>query len=137
MTTREHQTAQGPFQTITLPEEDFSKPKLRLVVTTIVTVLVSVLIFFDQLLGLWPFGLYWSLFAVGLIVCCIAIWILLRWDKRTRKEGDETFLEKWGDEIGWPLMVLAFTLQFLIPQIRPILFGAIIGGSWFLVLWNR
>jgi hypothetical protein len=137
MTTRELQTAREPFQTITLPEEDFAKPKLRLVVTIIVTVFVGVLIFFDHLLGLWSFGLYWILFVVGLIVCCMAIWILLRWDKRNRKEGDETFLEKWGDEIGWPLMVLAFTLQFLIPQIRPILFGAIIGGSWFLVLWNR
>lgn len=137
MMTEDQSTTQEPFQRITLPDEKIVKPKLRVYIAIIMTVFVGALIFIDQLLGLWPFGYYWILFAVGLIVCCIFIWILLRWDKRNRKEGDETFLEKWGDEIGWPLMVLAFTIQFLIPQVRPILFGAIIGGSWFLVLWNR
>jgi hypothetical protein len=135
--TEDQSTAQEPFQKITLPDEEIVKPKLRLYITIIITVFVGTLIYIDQLLGLWLFGFYWILFAVGLIVCSIFIWILLRWDKRNRKEGDETFLEKWGEEIGWPLMVLAFTLQFLIPQIRPILFGAVIGGSWFLVFWNR
>ncbi|MFW9934268.1 MAG: hypothetical protein ACFFDU_01885 [Candidatus Thorarchaeota archaeon] len=135
--TEDQSTAQEPFQKITLADEGILKPKLRLYITIIITVFVGTLIFIDQLLGLWPIGFYLILFAVGLIVCSIFIWILLRWDKRTRKEGDESFLEKWGDEIGWPLMVLAFTLQFLIPQIRPLLFGAIIGGSWFLVFWKR
>lgn len=125
------------FQRITLPDEEIPKPRLRLFITIVVTVFIAILVFIDQFLGLWLLWVYWLLFAIGLLGCIFTIWILLRWNERHRKNEEETFLEKWGDEIGWPLMILAFTIQFLIPQIRPILLGAILGGSWFLVWWNR
>ncbi|MFX1564889.1 MAG: hypothetical protein ACFFCH_02740 [Promethearchaeota archaeon] len=125
------------FETITLPEEDIPQSKLRIVITVIVSAFIVILVIIDQFLGLWPLGAYWVLFALGVIFCCVLMWLLLRWNEGHRKEEEETFLEKWGDEIGWPLMILAFTIQFLVPQIRPILLGAILGGSWLLLFWNK
>ncbi len=125
-----------PFETIVLPE-DISQSKLRIAITVIVSIFIIILVIIDQFLGLWPLGVYWILFSMGLIICCIVILVLLRWNEGHRREGEETFLEKWGDEIGWPLMILTFTIQFLIPQVRPILLGAILGGSWLLAIWNR
>jgi hypothetical protein len=135
--TKAEPSSSDSFTTISVPEEDIPNSKLRLFVTTSVSVFIAILVFIDVLLGLWAFGVYLILFALGLIACTIAIWILLRWNEGHRQEDQETFLEKWGDEIGWPLMILAFTIQFVLPQIRPILLGAILGGSWLLVIWNR
>ncbi len=137
MKTEDKGISDETFETIRFPDNDVSKTRLRLFITIIVTGLIGVLVFFDQLLGLWPLGMYWILFILGLGMCGIFVWVLLRWNERHRKDDEKTFLERWGDEIGWPLMILAFTIQFLVPQIRPILLGAILGGSWFLVLWNR
>jgi hypothetical protein len=130
-------SSEQPFETITLPEEDIPQSKLRIAINVIVSAFIIILVIIDQFLGLWPFGIYWVLFALGVIVCSILTWILLRWNESHKKEDEETFLEKWGDEIGWPLMILAFTIQFLVPQVRPILLGAILGASWLLVFWNR
>jgi Ca2+/Na+ antiporter len=125
------------FQRITLPDEDVPVSILRLVVTIVVTGFICFLVVIDQLLGLWPFGMYWILLALGVVVCCVLLWILLKWNEEHQQEGAETFLKKWGEELGWPLMILAFTIQFFIPTIRPTLLGVILGGSWFLVWWNR
>ncbi len=137
MMTESSQPSRDAFQKITLPNEDIPRSKLRLFVTIIATIFVGALVSIDQFLGLWLLWVYWVLFVLGLLVCCVIIWVLLRWNEGHRKEGEETILERWGDEIGWPLMILAFTIQILIPQVRPILLGAILGGSWLLVVWNR
>jgi len=136
MKTEDKATSRETFQTIALPNEDVGKSKLRLFITIVVTVFIGVFVAIDHLVGWWSLGIYWVLFTLGLTGCGIILWVLLRWNERHRKDGEETFLEKWGDEIGWPIMILAFTIQFLIPQIRPVLLGAILGGSWFLVIWN-
>jgi hypothetical protein len=137
MMTEDPASGNESFQPITLPNENEPRSKLRLFVTIVMTVFIFVLVLFDQFIGLWSLGTYWVLFTTGLIGCCLFIWVLLRWNEGHRKEGEETFLEKWGDEIGWPLMILAFTIQLLIPQIRPVLLGAILGGSWLLVIWTK
>jgi hypothetical protein len=134
MTTNEEPSASEAFPKIILREDDIPKSRLQLFVTIIVSVFIVVLVTIDQLLELWSFGIYWILFSLGLIGSTITIWVLLRWDKGHRQEGAKTFLEKWGEEIGWPLMILAFTIQFVIPQIRPVLLGGVLGGSWFLVI---
>ena len=137
MMTEPPPTSSETFQKISLPDNDIPRRTLRLLVTIIVTMFIGVLVIIDQFLGLWLLWVYWLLFALGLIVCSLFMGVLLRWNEGRRKENEETFLERWGDEIGWPLMILAFTIQLLIPQVRPILLGAILGGSWLLVWWNR
>ncbi|MFX1403667.1 MAG: hypothetical protein ACFE9D_04255 [Promethearchaeota archaeon] len=137
MKTEEEPSANETFPIISLPEDDISKSRLRLFTTISVSVVIVILVIIDQLLGLWSFGVYWILFSLGLIFCTIAIWVVLQWDEGHRQDGRETVLEKWGDEIGWPVMILAFTIQFVLPQIRPILLGAILGGSWLLVIRER
>ncbi len=137
MKTNEKPSASEAFPKISLPENDIPKSKLRIFATIIISVFIVILVVIDQLLGLWPLYIYWVLFSLGLIVCTIGLWVLLRWDERHREDDKHTFLEKWGDEIGWPLMILAFTIQFVLPQVRPILLGALLGGSWLLVLRRR
>jgi hypothetical protein len=125
------------FPTIALPDEDSPKPKLRLFIAIIVTFFVAILIFIDQGLGLWPGGFYWILFALGILLSCLIIGFLFAVNDKRLASDEETWLEKYGDEIGWPIMILAFTIQFLFPQIRPFFLGAILGGSWFIVLWHH
>lgn len=124
------------FRTIDLPEADFPKRNLRFFITLLVTVFIIIIVFFDQLLTFGSLVLYWLLFAIGMIFGCLTIGSLLFFTERHQQQG-ETWAEKWGEEIGWPIMILAFTLQFLFPQIRPLILGAILSGSWFIVFWNR
>jgi len=137
MTTSEKPLASEAFPKISLPEDDIPKSRLRIFVTIIVSVFIMILVIIDQLLGLWSLEIYWVLFTLGLIVCTIGLWVILRWDERHREDDKQTFLERWGNEIGWPLMILAFTIQFVLPQVRPTLLGAILGGSWLLVIRRR
>lgn len=134
--TKESTSNMKPFSKITIPDEDIPKPKLRLLITVILTIFCGVLILFDQFLGMGTLEVYWILFAAGLIGCCMIIGLVLFVNQKTRMKGEETWLEKWGEEIGWPLMILAFTIQFLFPVLRPFLVGAILGGSWSLVIWH-
>lgn len=136
MRTSNNSSDEEPIPIITLPDEDIPKSRLRLFVTTIITIFVVILVFFDLGLGLWSSEYYWILFGAGLTLCLLVIGLLLVWNLRQRKEGEETWLEKWGEEVGWPLMILAFTIQFVFPLIRPFLLGAILGGSWLIVLWQ-
>ncbi len=126
-----------PIPTISLPNEKSPQPKLRLVITIFVTVFVVILIIFDQFLNLWLLQIYWILFILGLLISLLLFWRVFLWNDVHSVKGKPTFLEKWSDEIGWPLMILAFTLQFIFPQIRPLLLGAILAATWFLVIWHR
>lgn len=122
---------------ITFKEEGFSGAQLRLVVTFLVSILIIVILFSDALLGFWQVWFYWLSFFVGIIISGFVIGLLLHWNTQQRKKKQESWLSKWGDEIGWPLMILAFTIQFFLPQLRPFILGAILTGSWLIVLWQR
>lgn len=98
------------FPTIALPDEDISTLKLRLFITIIVTVSISTLIFIDQVLGLWTGGFYWILFALGILLSCLIIGLLLEINDKRWKGAEETWLEKYGDEIGWLVTILSFTI---------------------------
>jgi hypothetical protein len=137
MKTKETLTNDEPFPTITLPEEDIPKPRLRLYITSVVTVFIIILISIDQIFSVWPVGFYWIQFALGILLSCLCIGLILIINEKRRTGEEETWLEKYGDEIGWPIMILAFTIQFLFPQIRPFLLGAILAGSWLILLWHR
>ncbi len=134
MRTNHSSSNEEPIPVITLPEEAIPKSCLRLFITTIVTIFIVILVFIDQGLGLWPIGYYWTLFVAGLILSLCVIRLVLLLNLRWRRVGEETWLERRGEEIGWPLMILAFTIQFVFPQIRPFLLGAILGGSWLIVI---
>jgi hypothetical protein len=136
MKTNDTPLDEEPIPVITLPEENIPKSRLRLFITIVVTIFVAILVLIDQGLGFWSFGYYWVLFGSGIGLSSLMFGLLFVWNDRQRKEEEETWLERWGEEIGWPLMILAFTIQFVFPLIRPFLLGAILGGSWFLVIWH-
>ncbi|MDO8123358.1 MAG: hypothetical protein Q6364_03170 [Candidatus Hermodarchaeota archaeon] len=98
------------FPTIALPDADIPTPNLRLFITIIVTVTISTLIFIDQILGLWTGGFYWILFVLGILLSCLIIGLLLVINEKRRKGAEETWLEKFGNEIGWPVTILSFTI---------------------------
>lgn len=122
---------------ITFKEEGLSGAQLRLVVTFLVTILIIVILIFDGILGFWQVWFYWLNFLMGIILSGFIIGLLLQWNTQQQKKDRESWLNKWGDEIGWPLMILAFTIQFFLPQLRPFILGAILTGSWLIVLWQR
>ncbi|MFW9831538.1 MAG: hypothetical protein ACFFD8_07160 [Candidatus Thorarchaeota archaeon] len=125
-----------PRPKIPFPDDNIPKSKLQLLISVIVTGFIAILIIIDQSPMRVDWNFYWILLLLGAGISCSVIGLLLKLSER-RHNVEETFLERWAEEIGWPLMILAFTIQFLFPQIRPFLLGAILGGIWLMMFWNQ
>lgn len=134
----------------TIREEGLTEAQVRFLVTVFITILIIILIVFDAQIGIWQsrillFGRfwawprveYWEQLFIGILTVGILIWLILRWDKRLRLQGKQTWLQKHGDELGWPLMIIAFTFQLLLPIFRPFLLGALLVSSWVLLIWHQ
>jgi hypothetical protein len=134
----------------TIREEGFTETQARICVTAFITIMIIVLIAFDAQIGIWQSRIflferfwawprieYWQNFFIGIVIFGILIWLILYWDNRLRLQGKQSWLRKHGDELGWPLMILAFTIQLLLPIIRPFLLGALLVSSWVLLIWHR
>lgn len=137
MKTENEPSTLGHVEKITLPEEGISGAKLRWLITIIVTVFIVVLFLYDFFLGFWMHLFYWISLVAGIILGLTILGYVSYWNTRQLEIKGESWLAKWGDEIGWPLMILAFSVQFLLPQLRPFLLGAILAGTWLVLLWQH
>ena len=130
-------------------EEGLTTSQIRRIVVIFVTALITLLIWVDIIqspwqiwivfLGQWIPGLiweYWVLLFSGTVIGGILFGFIFYWDKCQLARNKQSWLRTYGDELGWPLMILAFSIQFLVPYLRPLILGIILVSSWALFIFG-
>ena len=103
----------------TFREEGLKPAQIRLLIAIFVSAFVLFFIAFDfgndlWLISIFLFGQwipwlrveYWVQLGSGVLVFCFMVGFMLYLEARQRAKGEEFWLAKYGDEIGWPLMIL-------------------------------